>query len=262
MRNERSDENGGTCGNVADLARVELERVQVTSGVEVSVSEASTPAAVNILISGGGDSHNNQLETIAIVKLDICKDEKDEKSPKKVAHSRSQSYGEQCRVCQQPSDEALMELGCRCRGELAKAHKSCIELWFRTRGSNRCEICQQVAVNVPPPDSQPTPNYWVWRIDPRGGPDSGQRGRQRGCFNPLWIAFSILIGGLLLDVLISISLGISALPVNIIIGVLVVLGLGTALRLALECCHEWSIRRSIERAESNLNVNPVYPPVV
>ncbi|XP_020524279.1 uncharacterized protein LOC18436383 isoform X2 [Amborella trichopoda] len=156
MRNERSDENGGTCGNVADLARVELERVQVTSGVEVSVSEASTPAAVNILISGGGDSHNNQLETIAIVKLDICKDEKDEKSPKKVAHSRSQSYGEQCRVCQQPSDEALMELGCRCRGELAKAHKSCIELWFRTRGSNRCEICQQVAVNVPPPDSQPT----------------------------------------------------------------------------------------------------------
>ncbi|KAJ6753450.1 E3 UBIQUITIN-PROTEIN LIGASE MARCH11 ISOFORM X1 [Salix purpurea] len=32
----------------------------------------------------------------------------------------------------------------------------------------------------------------------------------------------------LLDVLISITLGVSALPVNIIIGVIVVLGLGTA----------------------------------
>lgn len=36
--------------------------------------------------------------------------------------------------------------------------------------------------------------------------------------SPLWVAFAILIGGLLLDVLISVSLGVSALPVNIIIG--------------------------------------------
>lgn len=38
------------------------------------------------------------------------------------------------------------------------------------------------------------------------------------------MAFSILIGGLLLDVLISITLGVSALPVNIIIGTLFKLG--------------------------------------
>ena len=38
------------------------------------------------------------------------------------------------------------------------------------------------------------------------------------CFSPLWVAFAILIGVLLLDVLISITLGVSALPVNIIIG--------------------------------------------
>ncbi|CAA6666924.1 unnamed protein product [Spirodela intermedia] len=61
---------------------------------------------------------------------------------------------------------------------------------------------------------------------------------------PLWVAFCILIGGLLLDVLISISLGVSALPANIIIGVLIMLGLGTALRLSLECCHGWSLRRN------------------
>ncbi|XP_020099528.1 uncharacterized protein LOC109717972 [Ananas comosus] len=36
------------------------------------------------------------------------------------------------------------------------------------------------------------------------------------CFSPLWVAFAILIGGFLLDVLISVSL-VSALPVDIII---------------------------------------------
>lgn len=41
---------------------------------------------------------------------------------------------------------------------------------------------------------------------------------RQSCFSPLWVAFAILIGGLLLDVLISVSLGVSALPVNIIIG--------------------------------------------
>ena len=44
---------------------------------------------------------------------------------------------------------------------------------------------------------------------------------KQGCLSPLWVAFSILIGGLLLDVLISITLGVSALPVNIIIGIFV-----------------------------------------
>lgn len=106
------------------------------------------------------------------------------------------------------------------------------------------------------------------------------------------MALSILIGGLLLDVLISIVLGVSALPVNIIIGtyfipiwhllylqiqsssvpsfwsalnfkcigtgVIVVLGLGTALRLALEFCHEWSLRRVTQRIDTNVNVG-YYP---
>ncbi|XP_043715677.1 uncharacterized protein LOC122664054 isoform X2 [Telopea speciosissima] len=166
--------------------------------------------------------------------------------------TRCESSHEQCRVCQQQTDEALINLGCRCRGGLANAHLSCIEIWFRTKGSNKCEICQQVAVNVPPPESQT--NYWVWRVDPAYRGSSVAQGRERGCFNPLWVAFSILIGGLLLDVLISISLGVSALPVNIIIGVLIVLGLGTALRLALECCHEWSLRRLVQRVETNVDV--------
>ncbi|KAK8963424.1 hypothetical protein KSP40_PGU005119 [Platanthera guangdongensis] len=134
-------------------------------------------------------------------------------------HSRSESDLEECRVCQQQTEEPLMDLGCKCRGELSKVHKSCILIWFRTKGSNKCEICQQVAVNIPLPDLQPSVNYCVWRVDSAYGTTSlGQGGRTRGCVTPLWVAFAVLIGGLLLDVLLSILLGVSALPVNIIIG--------------------------------------------
>ncbi|KAK3157800.1 hypothetical protein QOZ80_2AG0128180 [Eleusine coracana subsp. coracana] len=169
---------------------------------------------------------------------------------------------EQCRVCQQKTEEPLVDLGCQCRGDLSKAHRTCIDVWFRTRGSNKCEICQQVAVNIPPPETQASTSYWVWRVDSTYG--RGRGGRERGWFSPLWVAFAILIGGLLLDVLISVSLGVSALPVNIIIGVLIVLGLGTALRLALECCQEWGSRRN---ATSNMprleNIPPTgYHPAV
>ncbi|KAG2680595.1 hypothetical protein I3760_11G105700 [Carya illinoinensis] len=77
-------------------------------------------------------------------------------SPKKAYLSRTASFAELCRVCQQEKEEILIDLGCHCRGGLAKAHRSCIDTWFCTRGSNKCEICQEVAANVPPPDSQPS----------------------------------------------------------------------------------------------------------
>ncbi|CAN0840769.1 hypothetical protein LINGRAHAP2_LOCUS2915 [Linum grandiflorum] len=190
-------------------------------------------------------------------------------SPTKPSLSRVSSSHDHCRVCQQDKEEVLIDLGCKCKGGLAKSHRSCIDAWFLTRGSNKCEICQEIAVNVSPPESQPSvgircfanqnkgmlflfplTNYWVWRLDPTYRP----RDRQRSCSSPLWVAFSILIGGLLLDVLISITLGVSALPVNIIIGVIVVIGLGTALRLALEFCHEWSSRRDAHRVDANVNL--------
>ncbi|KAI0488373.1 hypothetical protein KFK09_028203 [Dendrobium nobile] len=167
--------------------------------------------------------------------------------------SRSESDREECRVCQQQTEELLIDLGCGCRGELSKTHKSCIMKWFRTRGSNKCEICQKVAANVPFPDSQPSANYCVWRVESAHGvANVGQRVRARGCITPLWVAFAVLIGGLLLDVLLSILLGVSALPVNIIIGVLIVLGLGTAFRLALECCHEWGTRRHVQGVDADI----------
>lgn len=104
---------------------------------------------------------------------------------------------------------------------------------------------------------------------------------QQRYFSPIWLAFAILIGGLLLDILVSITLGISALPVNLIIGkfitfivraiefhvmylfmvmkpgrtgVIVVLGLGTVLRLALEFFQEWNSTRGSRRVESNVTI--------
>lgn len=205
-----------------------------------SVNESATEVNLTIVVCNGDSSGAH--ETVEVAQ--IYGPAEREESPKKVCLSRNSSSHEQCRVCQQEKEEALIELGCLCRGGLAKSHRSCIDAWFRTKGSNQCEICQAVAVYVPPPETQPTTNYWVWRIDP----SYRQEQRERGCFSPLWVAFSILIGGLMLDVLISITLGVSALPVNIIIGVIVVLGLGTALRLTLEFCYEWSLRRAVQRA--------------
>ncbi|PON37740.1 Zinc finger, RING-CH-type [Parasponia andersonii] len=196
-----------------------------------------------------GDGNQGQVTIVVSDGESIANLSKSVASPKKGFLTRSESSDEECRVCQQEKEENLIDLGCHCRGALAKSHRSCIDTWFRTRGSNKCEICQEVATNVSPPESQPITNYWVWRIDPA----SQSQNRERGCFSPLWVAFSILIGGLMLDVLISITLGVSALPVNIIIGVIVVLGLGTALRLALEFCHEWSMRRVVQRVETNVD---------
>ncbi|KAH0865211.1 hypothetical protein HID58_082422 [Brassica napus] len=225
-----------------------------------SVNESATEVNLTIVVCNGDSSGAH--ETVEVAQ--IYGPAEREESPKKVCLSRNSSSHEQCRVCQQEKEEALIELGCLCRGGLAKSHRSCIDAWFRTKGSNQCEICQAVAVYVPPPETQPTTNYWVWRIDP----SYRQEQRERGCFSPLWVAFSILIGGLMLDVLISITLGVSALPVNIIIGVIVVLGLGTALRLTLEFCYEWSLRRAVQRAVqrretafNNIAYPSAFPPV-
>lgn len=115
-------------------------------------------------------------------------------------------------------------------------------------------FCRQVAANVVLSESQESADNLMSRVDSAyGGTRIGQE-HERGCLSPLWIAFLILIGVLLLDVLISISLGVTALPVNIIIGVVIVLGLGTALRLALEFCNEWRVRRVVHRVEANASL--------
>ncbi|WOL09963.1 hypothetical protein Cni_G18717 [Canna indica] len=223
---------------------------------EVSMDAAMPPLALSITVFQPDEVMKPNMSTSKSVAF-----EGDDKTPgmaasKKGFLSRSESYQEQCRVCQQQTEESLIDLGCRCRGELAKAHRSCIDIWFHTKGSNKCEICQQIAVNVPFPESQPSSTNWVWRIN------SGYVGqeRERRCFSPIWVAFVILIGGLLLDVLVSVSLGVSALPVNIIIGVLIVLGLGTSFRLALECCQEWGASRNHQTTD--LTLNPGYHPTV
>ncbi|KAJ4956154.1 hypothetical protein NE237_012937 [Protea cynaroides] len=248
-------------GNTQNTAQVQQEEGALSS-LRASAGKV-VPIMLTVVISNE-ESHAHvpvdpELKSLALKNMGTRVDEiTDVVTPRKGCLSRSESSHEQCRVCQQQTEEALINLGCRCRGGLANAHLSCMEIWFRTKGSNKCEICQQIAVNVPSLESQP--NYWAWTVDPAFPGSSVTQGRERGGLSPLWVAFSILIGGLILDVLISISLGVSALPVNIIIGVLVVLGLGTALRLTLECCHEWSLRRVVERVDTDVDVG-YYPAV-
>lgn len=44
--------------------------------------------------------------------------------------------------------DALIELGCLCKSDLALAHYSCALRWFINRGSVVCEICGSLPVNV------------------------------------------------------------------------------------------------------------------
>ncbi|ONM05694.1 RING/U-box superfamily protein [Zea mays] len=168
---------------------------------EVAASQAETPVpAVTIVISrpgeevqtpdamGGSPACSTQAgdgkATATSVSLTASA------AAKEAELARSDSFDdyEQCRVCQQKTEEPLVDLGCRCRGDLAKAHRTCIDVWFRTRGSNKCEICQQVAANIPPPETQASTSYWVWRVDSTYG--RGRGGRERptlGCIcNPDW----------------------------------------------------------------------------
>ncbi|XP_058201531.1 uncharacterized protein LOC131316246 isoform X3 [Rhododendron vialii] len=161
-------------------------------------------------------------------------------------------------------EEHLIDLGFECRGGIAKARWSCIDTWFHIRGSNKYEVCQQVAINVPPLASQPSAlilhlleqtfrmetSYLVWRVDPTFTGSTIAEECERGCFSPLWVAFSILVGGLLLDVPISITLGVSALRITSIIGVTILLVFGTAVRLGVEFCRQWRARRAVHTAQN------------
>ncbi|KAI8012824.1 hypothetical protein LOK49_LG05G00400 [Camellia lanceoleosa] len=59
-----------------------------------------------------------------------------------------------CRICQlslestNPESGIAIELGCSCKGDLAAAHKSCAEAWFKIKGNKTCEICNSVARNI------------------------------------------------------------------------------------------------------------------
>eukprot|EP01018_Ginkgo_biloba_P031571 Gb_13751 [translate_table: standard] len=278
-QNENLDTGRHICGQNAFTAYY--------CGEKESVSQQATLVELTQTsrdVSSSGDKSQSQ----ASIFITTCKDGskgKDVNAANGAIHRTissvsTDSYAECCRICQQQTEEALVELGCECRGELAKVHISCTEVWFNNKGSNKCEICQHVATNIPAPASQPVvrvclnteclcalshilflhmlsmQHFWVWRMNGPYGGSGGLQRRQVGTrFHPLWAALLILIAGLLFDVLISIFLGASALPVNIIIGVLVILGLGTAARLIVECWHERNVTRSLQRMEIDANLD-------
>ncbi|CAK9220271.1 unnamed protein product [Sphagnum troendelagicum] len=135
-----------------------------------------------------------------------------------ISNFSTDSMVECCRICQQHTEEQVIELGCFCRAELAKVHRSCIDQWFSNKGTNMCEVCQHSATNITPPSTLPIPQFWVWRIrapNAMGNMELQQRGRRVGLFS----------------------------------SVLVVLGLVTAARLMLGWYRERAARHNIQQME-------------
>ncbi|RWR78522.1 zinc finger protein [Cinnamomum micranthum f. kanehirae] len=48
--------------------------------------------------------------------------------------------------------DALINLGCSCKSDLAIAHYACALKWFISHGSTVCEICHSLAKNIKPAD--------------------------------------------------------------------------------------------------------------
>ncbi|XP_008788071.1 E3 ubiquitin-protein ligase MARCHF11-like isoform X1 [Phoenix dactylifera] len=59
-----------------------------------------------------------------------------------------------CRICHLSPDREdlegseLIQIGCRCKGELGTAHRRCAEAWFKVKGNRCCEICGAYAKNI------------------------------------------------------------------------------------------------------------------
>ncbi|XP_051144941.1 uncharacterized protein LOC127260922 [Andrographis paniculata] len=172
----------------------------------------------------------------------------------KLESARDSSACEECRVCRDENDEALIDLGCDCRGALAKAHLSCITRWFQTRGSNKCEVCRRVATNVSPHDS----HYWIWRVDPA---HRDEEYYQRNSCRFVSASLVILMFALALDILISTTFGLSAIPTNIIFGAMIFVGLIGSVRIAVEYLGGWNGRRGaqLQPLEAN-HFGPAYLP--
>jgi hypothetical protein len=65
----------------------------------------------------------------------------------------------------------------------------------------------------------------------------------------MWLGLLAFMTYLFVDAINTSTIGYAAMPIGFLFGVLVVLGLGTAVRLVLEYMHEKNMRRRIELLE-------------
>uniref|UniRef100_A0A7I4FVY9 RING-CH-type domain-containing protein n=1 Tax=Physcomitrium patens TaxID=3218 RepID=A0A7I4FVY9_PHYPA len=142
-----------------DQSQTELPRISRTSSDAVVAVDSNSQPNYHSTVDVSDVQHGSAVELENLLKGVLTF------GPGRTISSWStDSAAEYCRICQQHTEEPLIDLGCSCRGEMAKSHKSCIEVWFKNKGTNKCEVCQHVASNIPAPATAPVPHFWVWRL--------------------------------------------------------------------------------------------------
>ncbi|KAL2653964.1 hypothetical protein R1flu_022092 [Riccia fluitans] len=245
---------------------------QATARIYTVTDQVNEGSAEEVLKSHSDcDSHDHVIDVVAVEdeveQLDRYSYKTGTTSSCGSTLSDDNSVGYFCRICQQRSEEVVMELGCLCRGDLAAAHLMCIERWFRCRSTNKCEICQQVAINVPTNVLSRSPqrqqDFWIWRAGASGRserpiPRNGERfipWQEAAHFHvrPFSIALLILTVLLFFDGLIFIMLRGTPLPVKFSVGALLVSGFIATVRLVF-----LEIRRRLHvQHVQNLRMMPV-----
>ncbi|KAG8067464.1 hypothetical protein GUJ93_ZPchr0005g16314 [Zizania palustris] len=127
-------------------------------GMVIAAGDAGAGRASGV--GGGGEpsEREEREEGAGVLVVDLAHVVVDVESDGAPAEEGEDARSLGCRICHLGGDGELpaesgsgrlVRLGCGCRGELAAAHRRCAEAWFSVRGSRRCEICGENAVNIP-----------------------------------------------------------------------------------------------------------------
>ncbi|KAL2653970.1 hypothetical protein R1flu_022098 [Riccia fluitans] len=195
-----------------------------------------------------------------VIDIDVAKDDREldscETNPSTLIDENS--VGNLCRICQLHSEEALVVLGCHCRGELAKAHETCMERWFGSKGTNNCEICHKVATNVPRHVlSTPSRYFWDWRL--RGVPAVPTRNDESRVI--MRAVIEQVVGALLCLSVVLFLNGIVlrgyTMNIRVLVGTLIVVVLVATSRIILEIYHRCIMQRNLRRILGEVPQRPM-----
>ena len=144
------------------------------------------------------DSSSLRRFRVSSVQLPLPESAPPPSSPSPSEEGEEEEVGEEeavCRICmvalleeeEEGAGDGVLKLECRCKGELALAHRRCALKWFGIKGDPNCDVCGHDVLNLPvtlrrvaAPPPPPPP------IATGNGTAGEQEERERRGFRGVW----------------------------------------------------------------------------